>query len=288
MNSRGVHIAVASGKGGTGKTTIATNLAAVMSREGLGVIYADCDVEEPNGHLFLPPESERKDEVSVMIPHVLEEKCDFCGICAEVCQFNALAVLGSKVMLFPSLCHGCGACVVLCPKHAIHEAARPIGFIRSGRFKGLSVMGGSLNVGEAQAPPMTKALKKRLPGELTVIIDSPPGTSCPVVEAVRDADYVVLVTEPTPFGLNDLELAVNMLRSLRRSFGVIINRSDIGDARVSEYCRNEGLHVLMELPFDRKIAEAYSEGKLIIDADVSYREKLRSLMQAIYTEIGHV
>jgi len=283
-----MHIAVASGKGGTGKTTVATNLAVVLSETGHRVTYADCDVEEPNGHLFLTLEPESRTEVSVMVPVVSAAGCSLCGICAEVCEFNALAVLGTKVLPFPSLCHSCGACITLCPEGALDEGTRPIGFIRTGESRGLSFVGGSLSVGEAQAPPMIRAIKRRLPGDRIVVIDAPPGTSCPVVEAVRDTDYVILVTEPTPFGLNDLRLAVGMLRELERPFGVVINRSDIGDSLVWEYCERENIRILLELPFERRIAEAYAAGRLGVDENQEFREKIQRLYHSIDQEMTHV
>ena len=288
MSFSAMRIAVASGKGGTGKTTVATNLAVVCAEEGHRVSYADCDVEEPNGHLFLPPESEDRSEVSVMVPVIPDSVCSLCGICAAACEFNALAVMGTKVLLFPSLCHSCGACVTLCPERALDEGTRPIGFIRSGRVRELSFIGGSLEVGEAQAPPMIRAIKRRLPADELVIVDAPPGTSCPVVEAIRDTDYVVLVTEPTPFGLNDLQLAVGMLRELELPFGVIINRCDIGDSLVWEYCERESIRILLELPFQRRIAEAYATGLLAIDENQGLRAKMLSVYQSIAQEMTDV
>ena len=288
MNEKPMHIVIASGKGGTGKTTVATNLAVVLNEEGHRVTYADCDVEEPNGHLFLSSENESRTQVSVMVPVVSESGCSLCGTCSEVCQFNALAVLGPKVMLFPSLCHSCAACVILCPEQALDEGMREIGFIRSGECRGLSVLGGSINVGEAQAPPMIRALRRRFPDDQIVILDAPPGTSCPVVETVREADYVVLVTEPTPFGLNDLRLAVEMLCELNCPFGVVINRCDVGDSLVWDYCRQENIRILLELPFDRKIAEAYAIGQLGVDESPRFREQIYSLYRSIQQEIADV
>ena len=288
MSFSAMRIAVASGKGGTGKTTVATNLAVACAEEGHRVTYADCDVEEPNGHLFLPAESEDRADVSVMVPVVPDSLCSLCGICAAACEFNALAVMGTKVLLFPSLCHSCGACVTLCPERALEEGTRPIGFIRSGEFRGLSFVGGSLEVGEAQAPPMIRAIKRRLPPDELVIVDAPPGTSCPVVETIRDADYVVLVTEPTPFGLHDLRLAVGMLRELELPFGVIINRCDIGDSLVWEYCEQEDIRILLELPFQRRIAEAYATGRLAVDENQGFRAKMLSVYQSIVQEMTDV
>jgi MinD superfamily P-loop ATPase len=283
-----MRIAIASGKGGTGKTTVATNLAVVLNDMGYNVTYADCDVEEPNGHLFLTPDPENRTEVSVMVPVVSDAGCSLCGICAEVCEFNALAVLGTKVLPFPSLCHSCGACITLCPEGALDEGTRLVGFIRTGESRGLSFVGGCLSVGEAQAPPMIRAIKRRLPDDRIVVLDAPPGTSCPVVEAVRDSDYVILVTEPTPFGLNDLRLAVGMLRELECAFGVVINRCDIGDSLVREYCERENVRILLELPFERRIAEAYAAGRLGVDESAEYREKIERLYQSIEQELTDV
>jgi MinD superfamily P-loop ATPase len=288
MGTLAMRVAVASGKGGTGKTTIATNMAVVVGRPGQRVTYADCDVEEPNGHLFLRPDPERRTEVSVMVPVLSEAGCSLCGICADNCEFNALAVLGTKVLTFPSLCHSCGACITLCPERALHEGTRTIGFIRSGESRGVSFVGGSLRVGEAQAPPMIRAIKRRLPRDGTVIVDAPPGTSCPVVESVRDADYVILVTEPTPFGLNDLRLAVEMLRQIGRPFGVVINRSDIGNSLVRWYCSRENIRILLELPFDRRIAEAYAAGRLAVDESPAFRESMQSLYRTVQQEMTDV
>jgi MinD superfamily P-loop ATPase len=288
MERPGVHLAVASGKGGTGKTTIATNLAVVAQTDGHRVTYADCDVEGPNGHLFLPPDPEQRTDVAAMIPVVAEGVCNLCGVCADVCEFNALAVMGKKVLLFPSLCHSCNACITLCPERAMTEGMRSIGFVRSGPARGLFFVGGNLNVGEAQAPPLIKAVKTGLSRDGLVIIDAPPGTSCPVVESVRDADYVILVTEPTPFGFNDLRLAVSMLRELERPFGVVINRCDIGDSLLRDYCHHERVRILLEIPFDRRIAQAYSAGRLAASEDARPRQQMMSLYQAVMQEISYV
>ncbi len=247
--------------------------------------YADCDVEEPNGHLFLPPSPEERVDVPVMIPIVDEARCNGCGECADVCEFNAIAVMGTHFMLFPSLCHACGACVALCPENALCDSSRPIGFIRSGESGPVAFVGGSIAVGESQSPPMIRAIKRRLPSEGLVIIDAPPGTSCPVVEAVRNADYVILVTEPTPFGLHDLRLAVGMLRELNRDFGVVMNRCDIGDSLARDYCASEGISIVLELPFDRALAETYSVGKLAAERDDHYRDRMMTLYQNVIREL---
>ncbi len=288
MKSPGIRIAVASGKGGTGKTTIATNLAHILARDSCAVTYADADVEEPNGHLFFPLDEKARTEVSVMNPVVDYKRCDLCGVCADVCEFNALAVVGNKVLVFPALCHSCGACAILCPQEAILETPRSIGLIRSGVSHQVSFLGGELGVSESQAPPVIRALKRRLPQEGTVVIDAPPGTSCPVVEAVTGADYVVLVTEPTPFGLNDLRLAVGMLRELHLPFGVVINRSDIGGSMVRDYCRTERIRILLEVPFDRRTARAYAVGRLASETDRAFAGRMRKLYESVLQEVMHV
>lgn len=267
MSHRGQVIAVASGKGGTGKTTVATNLAVALSKQGKTVQYLDCDVEEPNGHIFLKPDVQRSIPVSVMVPEIDQEKCNLCGLCTEICEFNALAILGDSVSVFPSLCHGCGACVHVCPESAVTETARRVGTINQGRNMGVEFLEGRLNVGEAMAPPITRVLRQmagREESDLS-ILDAPPGTSCPAVEAVRGSDFTLLVTEPTPFGLNDLRLAIKMVRKTGVPCAVVINRSDGGNRATESFCESEGVDILLKIPFDRGIAERYSRGQLILD-----------------------
>jgi MinD superfamily P-loop ATPase len=280
-------IAVASGKGGTGKTTIATSLAVVLVEKKIHTTYLDCDVEEPNGHIFLKPEINGNYNVDVPIPEVDPNKCTFCGECSKICRYNAIAVLSDKVMIFPSLCHSCGGCFFICPERAISELPRTIGTINTGNGHNVTFLDGRLNVGEALAPPMTRHLKKIAPDSDVTVIDAPPGTSCPVIEAINDSDYVILVTEPTPFGLNDLKLAVAMLRELKLPFGVVINRSDTGDDSVEGYCRTNQAKILLKIPFSRKIAEAYSRGTLPIEVDENYRERIFDLFNDIRGEIDH-
>ncbi len=263
-------IAVASGKGGTGKTTVAVNLAWVLGESGLKVQYLDCDVEEPNGHIFLMPEITSTASVGIPVPVVDEKKCTGCRTCAEVCQYHAIAVL-KKALVFPELCHGCGGCALVCPVGAIHEENRAIGVVESGVSGGVAFVQGRLNVGEPTAPPLIRAVRKKAILDGIAILDAPPGTSCPVVTTVRDADYVLLVTEPTPFGLNDLKLAVEMLRQLGLRHGVVINRADIGDQQVRAFCAAERIPVLLELPDDRRVAEAYSRGQLTLEAVSEWR-----------------
>ncbi len=276
-------ISVASGKGGTGKTTIAVNLAMCLEN----VELVDCDVEEPNVHIFLKPAVEETSPSFIPIPVIDNEKCNYCGVCRQVCEFNALAVIkpGDKVkgsvLVFPNLCHGCGACFELCPEKAITEVNRETGKVEKGTARRISFIRGVLNVGETMAPPVIRQVRKKISPGKTIIIDAPPGTSCPVIAAVRGTDYCILVTEPTPFGLNDLELAVEALKKLKVPFGVVINRCDIGDDKTKRFCDSNGIKILMEIPFDREIAKLYSSGKLLVDHKKQYVEKFKGMFETI-------
>ena len=271
-------IAVASGKGGTGKTTIATNLAKSI---GDGAQLIDCDVEEPNSHLFLNPRIERSEEVYLPNPKVDLSKCTYCGECAKICRFSAIVVIKENVLTFPELCHGCGGCSLVCPEEAISEIPKAIGILEQGKSDSLGFIHGRLEVGEAMSPPLIKAARSRAEKNGVVIIDAPPGTSCPVIAAVKGSDFCILVTEPTPFGLNDLELAVEVVRELGIPSGVVINRSDIGDLEVNKYCQSASIPILLEIPEDRHIAEAYSRGIMIIDVIPEYKERFQELFAAI-------
>jgi MinD superfamily P-loop ATPase len=265
-----MRIAVASGKGGTGKTLIATNLAVFLARAGHAVQYVDCDVEEPNGHIFLKPARVRKEDVIVGVPEVDQEKCNECGRCGELCQYSAILCLPGQVLTFEDLCHSCGGCMAVCPQAAIKEKQRSIGAMEFGQIRDLAFAQGRMAIGAVQSPTMIGMLKEACAREGTTILDSPPGTSCPVVETIGDVNFVLLVTEPTPFGQNDLELAVAMVRELERPFAVVINRSDIGDSRVKDYCSIEDIPVLLEIKNNRAIAEAYSRGELLVNALEGY------------------
>ena len=282
---RRLTIAVASGKGGTGKTTVATNLARVAASTGHQVSYLDCDVEEPNGHIFLKPIIEEALQVSVPVPQIDESKCTVCGKCKEICQYSAIAVLCKTVLTFPNLCHGCGGCMLVCPTGAITESSREIGCVEEGLADGIRFVQGRLRVGEAMSPPLIRRVKEMLPDEGLAITDAPPGTSCPVIQSVRGAEYVLLVTEPTPFGLHDMILAVEMLRTLGLPFGVIVNRADMGDRKVFDYCRTQGIDILLEIPNDRRIAEAYSRGLLALESLPEYRIAYSSLLNTITSKI---
>jgi MinD superfamily P-loop ATPase len=258
-----MRIAIASGKGGTGKTTVALCLAQVAGR---GTRLLDCDVEAPNCHLFLRPDHVDRQIVGIPVPQVDTSRCTACGECGQFCQFNAIVSFKTEPLLFPELCHGCGGCVEVCPERAIREVRRPIGVIERGDCAGIELVQGRLNVGEPLAPPLVRAVKSCSNGSGVTLIDSPPGTSCTMIEAVRGCDYVVLVTEPTPFGLRDLKLAAAAVRMLRIQFGVVVNRVGIGDDRVQEYCRACHIPLLLEIADDRRIAEAYSRGETTVDS----------------------
>jgi MinD superfamily P-loop ATPase len=277
-------IAVASGKGGTGKTTVAANLAVTFASRQERVAYVDCDVEEPNGHIFLKPEIENAEAVKVYVPEVDLDVCDFCGKCGEICAYSAIVVVGEKVLKFPDLCHSCGGCTRVCPVGAISEVPTELGVVEEGKSDGVRFVQGRLDVGRAMATPITREVKKRITDDGITIIDVPPGTSCPVIEAVKGSDYVILVTEPTPFGLHDLKLAVGMIREIGLRFGVVINRADVGDDGVLRFCEDEGIRVLAEIPNDRRVAEAYSRGELASKVFPEYAEMYDGLCERLVKE----
>lgn len=294
-------IAVASGKGGTGKTTIAVSLA--LSTPGR-VQLLDCDVEEPNAGLFLAQRDVSETEITVPVPVIDGATCVACGECASFCEFNAIVHIGTTVMVFPELCHSCGGCALMCPAGAIHEEPSPIGTLTTSEvlrdsLTPLDFYQGLLTIGKAMSPPVIRSVKDRAvkdqtseapsrttapaPGILT-IIDAPPGTSCPMGTAVTGADYVILVTEPTPFGLHDLDLAVKTVRKMGIRFGVIVNRSDSGDDRVVAYCEKESIRILMQIPEDRRIARGYSEGRPLVVSAPEYRKKFSALAELLCGE----
>jgi MinD superfamily P-loop ATPase len=238
-------------------------------------------VEAPNAHLFLHPRFESVWEIGIAIPQVDEARCSACGRCAEVCAYHAVAVLGAKVLVFPELCHGCGSCTRACPDGAITEVVRSIGVLRRGTTaQGVDFGHGELSIGEPMAGPVIRQLKQQITprsGQI-VILDAPPGTSCPVVEAMRGADFLLLVTEPTPFGLHDLRLAVQVGQSLRLPMGVIINRDGIGDESVARYCASEGIPVMMRIPFDRDIALGFAQGRTLLETHPEYASALQEVV----------
>lgn len=276
-------ISIASGKGGTGKTTVAVSMALAL---GTAVRILDCDVEEPNVHLFLHPEMLEETPVAVPVPEIDDKACTRCGQCAQICRYHAIAVMGKVILTFPELCHGCGGCMEICPEKAISEGARAVGVIQSGHCNGIEFVHGKLRIGEAMAPPLIRAVRKRVQPDKPNIIDAPPGTSCPVITAVKGTDFVLMVTEPTPFGLYDLKLAVEAVKLLGIPHGLVINRSDMGDSQVHAYAKEENIPILMEIPFDRQIAVAYSKGVPVVKALPAWKDKFLALFKQIESIIA--
>ena len=274
-------ISVASGKGGTGKTTVSTNLALSIK----DAQFLDCDVEEPNANIFIKVKIQESEDVTVSFPEIDFGKCDFCGKCSEFCAYNALAVVPSKVLVFPELCHSCGGCKLVCPRDAVSWNKRTIGRVEHGKSNGIDFYHGLLNVGEMQAVPVIKALKKKIDKNKTVIIDVPPGTSCPVIESINSSDYCILVTEPTPFGLHDLKLAVEVVRHLNMPLGVIINRDGVGDKKVELYCKNEKIPILLKIPEKKQIAHLYSKGIALVKDSYEWNEKFSQVFNRIKEEV---
>lgn len=258
-------VAIASGKGGTGKTTVSAALSTVWPRP---VIAVDLDVEEPNLHLFLQPEIHGEQKAYIEVPVADEDQCDHCRACADLCQFKAISVLANVLLVFPEMCHGCGGCLAVCPQNALHPGKRELGHILWGETRSAQFLMGRLRVGEAMSPPLMREVKAKLGTILQgsnadVVIDAPPGVSCPAVSAVMDADVIVLVTEPTPFGLYDLQLAHEAFSPLGKPMGVVVNRAGLGEDTVYAFCRANHLPVWAEIPFARKIATAYANGRIV-------------------------
>jgi MinD superfamily P-loop ATPase len=271
-------ISIASGKGGTGKTTVATSLALSIDQE---VLLLDCDVEEPNAHLFIHPPMNASESVSLTVPEIDEGKCSFCRKCSDICRFNAIAIFKKTVMTFPGLCHSCGGCFIVCPEKAIREGKREIGIIESGTMNGIRLVHGKLKIGEAMSPPLIRRVRAYENAEILTIIDAPPGTSCPVIHAIKGTDFVLLVSEPTPFGLHDLQLASEVVKALDIPCGLVINRSDIGDDRVTAFADREKIPVLLEIPFSREIAAACSKGIPLVETWPEWKKSFALLHRRI-------
>ena len=274
-------LAVASGKGGTGKTTVSVNIARAID---IPVQLLDCDVEDPNTNLFLEIERTYEETVSIMIPEVDDSLCNGCGECGRFCEYNAIVSFGSTAIVFDDMCHGCGGCKKVCPTGAIREIEKRIGIIETSQAGRIRLIQGRLDVGMAMSPPVIRRAKAHLRDDMPAILDAPPGTSCPVVTTVLGADYVILVTEPTPFGLSDLKLSVSMIKELGVPFGVVINRIGIGDTRTHDFCRDSGIPILLEIPDDQRIAEVYSRGKLIVEQIPEYRALFISLYRRLESQ----
>jgi MinD superfamily P-loop ATPase len=278
-------ISVASGKGGTGKTLVATSLALSL-KDKQKVQLLDCDVEEPNDHIFLKPVITAREPVCIPIPKVNEDKCTYCGKCAEVCAYHAIAVLPKSVLVFPELCHGCGACSYLCPEKAISEQGNEIGVVESGRANGIDFVQGRLNVGEAMPTPVIRKVKELVNNDGVSVIDVSPGTSCPVVESIKGSDFCLLVTEPTPFGLNDLILAVETVKTLGTPCGLVINRAGKNNKSLEEYCLKENLPVLLTIPLDLKIAHYYSKGITLAEGMPQWKNNFIALYNHIQERVN--
>ena len=276
-------IAIASGKGGTGKTTVAASLVHVWKRPLTAV---DLDVEAPNLHLFLKPAMHGHEPALLEVPVADPSKCTGCGECTAICQFKAITLLGDFPLIFPEMCHGCGGCLAVCAEGALYAGSRELGEVGWGMAGEAMFLTGRLRIGEAMSPPLMRVVRQRLSGMLAdhggdAVIDAPPGTSCPAMNAVADADVIVLVTEPTPFGLHDLKLAREAFGPLGKPMGVVINRAGLGFGAVGDYCRATGLPVLVEIPYRRELAEAYARGRVIADADLGQRHLFIGLAEAI-------
>lgn len=273
-------ISIASGKGGTGKTLIATNLALSLQNDHR-VQLLDCDVEEPDDHLFLRPVITQKENVYIPVPEIDEDRCDYCGKCAAVCVYKAIAVWGKQTMTFSELCHGCGACSYICPRRAIKEQPRAIGIIESGHSGEVNFAQGRLDVGESLSAPLIRKVRSYADDAEITIVDSPPGSSCPVIAAVKDSDYCLLVTEPTPFGLNDLTLAVEMVKELEIPFGVVTNRSTDGGGKVEQFCLEQGMPILLTIPLSTEIARLYSRGITLVQGQPQWDQVFKELYEKI-------
>lgn len=273
-------IGIASGKGGTGKTTVAVNLAAYL-QEKHRVTLLDCDVEEPNAHIFLKPTFTEEKPVLVKNPEINRENCDYCGKCSEVCAYGALTVLKSKIIFYSNLCHSCGSCVYFCPQKAVAEVDRETGMIQKGAVNNIEFVHGILNVGEAMAVPVINEVKKNQKMTEITVLDIPPGTSCPVIASLRDIDFCLVVTEPTPFGLHDMGLLLKLLNKMEIPSAVVINRSDLGDEGVENFCQQEKIPVLIKVPFHKEIARLNAEGKILLEEIPWFRDSIQELWSGI-------
>lgn len=270
-------IAVLSGKGGTGKTFVSVNLACAADQ----ALYADCDVEEPNGHLFLKPEITGRLPVSVEVPHVDAEKCTACRKCVDFCRYNALALIKDKLMIFHEICHSCGGCILFCPEKALNEKERVIGVIEEGIFGDVAVITGCLNTGEVSGVPIIKEMMKKLPGQGTVVIDCPPGSACVVMESIRKADFCILVTEPTLFGVHNLSMVYELVKLFNKPSGVVLNKCLTGENPAQQFCTDNKIQVLAQIPFDEEVGRLNSRGLIAVNENEQYREMFQNLLKTL-------
>jgi MinD superfamily P-loop ATPase len=277
-----MRIAVLSGKGGTGKTLVSVNLAAAAQR----AVYIDCDVEEPNGHLFFKPEGVREEAVCIRIPRVQGDLCDGCRQCVDFCNFNALAYIRDQLMVFEEVCHSCGGCVLLCPQKALAEREKRIGAVREGQSGGVEVCTGILNIGEASGVPVIKKLLDgRERDDALTVIDCPPGSACAVMECVQDADYCVLIAEPTVFGVHNLHMVCELARLFQKPFGVVLNQCTAGENPAEEFCLENGIPILGRLAFDRTLGKLNSNAKIAVRESEAYRTLFRELLDTVIGEV---
>ena len=275
-------LSIASGKGGTGKTTVATNIALSIKN----VQFIDCDVEEPNANIFIKTKLKELEKVSLVYPEIDNFKCNYCGKCSEFCAYNALAVVSRKVLVFPELCHSCKGCKIVCPENAVKWNNRTIGTIYQGKKDDIEFYHGLLNEGEMQAIPLIKTLKSKVNKNKNVIIDCPPGTSCPVIESINESDYCILVTEPTPFGFHDLKLAIEVVKNMKIPYGIIINRDGIGDKSIEKFCVKEKIRILLKIPERKKIAHFYSKGIPLVSESFEWHEMYGQVFDKIKNEVN--
>ena len=281
-----IKVAVASGKGGTGKTLISTNLAHLASKTMKVALY-DLDVEEPNSHLFLPMDKRVEEPVKMMIPVVDDDKCTYCGICSKVCEYHAIITLAKNVLVFPELCHSCYGCLEMCPTNAISEGFKSIGDIAVSHEGNLNLITGKLKVSESATTALIAKTKQEVMADAQLAIyDSPPGTSCPVIEATKDMDYIVLVSEPTLFGLHDLDLVVKTIRQLNKPFGIIINKYEKNNTIIDDYCRDNSIEILGKVPMDNNIASAYAQGELVCKTVKGTAPLFEKLLNTILAKVN--
>lgn len=277
-------IAIASGKGGTGKTFVSSNLARSYKKR---VALLDCDVEEPNNNLFLKGEVVEKRRHAVLVPKLKSDLCDGCRICQQVCEFNSIIVMGGKAMVFEDLCHSCGACTLMCPQKALYEVDHEIGNIIVRKSKNVEMVEGLLDVGKALAVPLIREVKSYMDHfkDIPIIIDSPPGTSCPMVWTIENSDYVVLVAESTAFGFHDFKIALNTVKDVELPYGVVINKDGLGDDRVEKYCIENNIPILARIPFSKEVATSYSKGDLLVEVDPAYQKIFENLWEELRNRI---